>query len=292
MRKKNAIVKIISLILSGAVCVSLLCACGSSEFDAENEITVVSRESGSGTRGAFISLMGLEETGADGTYTDMTTKEAIIANKTDIMLTSIAGDKYGIGYVSFGSLSDSVKALRVDGTEPTAENVRNGSYSVTRPFNIVTQKESSVLVRDFINFILSSAGQAIVADGYIRVDDDPTFFAGTCPSGKIVIAGSSSVSPIMEKLIESYMTSNPNAEIELQTSDSTAGITGVADGTCDIGMVSRELTESEKKTVSKTTIALDGIAVIVNRENPIFDITSENVQNIFSGVKTRWSEVA
>ena len=298
---------LIAGLLTGIMAAAALAGCGgaattsstssdsttsASKFDADSEITVVSRENGSGTRGAFIELMGIEEKGADGTKVDKTTSEAVIANKTDVMLTNVSGDEYGIGYVSLGSLSSSVKAVNVDGVEATAENIKNGTYKVARPFNIATKAEISEVAQDFIDFILSADGQEIVSNGYIKVDDNAPAYAGTKPAGKIVVAGSSSVSPVMEKLKEAYLAVNTNAEIELQTSDSTAGMTGAIEGTCDIGMASRDLKDSEKETLTATAIALDGIAIIVNPANPIENITSENVKDIFTGVKTTWSEIA
>lgn len=295
--------KLVVGILLGIMTVSAVSGCGEktsnveststvSSFKSDSEITVVSRENGSGTRGAFIELMGIEEKGSDGSKTDKTTNEAIIANKTDVMLTNVSGDEYGIGYVSLGSLSSSVKAVKVDGVEATSENIKNGTYKVARPFNIATKADVSEAAQDFIDYILSSEGQEIVSDGYIKINDDATSYAGTKPAGKIVIAGSSSVSPIMEKLKEGYLAVNTNAEIELQTSDSTAGMTGAIEGTCDIGMASRELKDSEKETLTATAIALDGIAVIVNSENPIDNMTSEDIKAVFTGTKTMWSEIA
>lgn len=296
--------KLTAVLLTGILASAALAGCGgatetsdtsgsgaSSSFDADNEITVVSRENGSGTRGAFIELMGIEEKGDDGTTTDNTTAEAVIANKTDVMLTNVSGDEYAIGYVSLGSLSSSVKAVSVDGVEATAENIKNGTYTVARPFNIATQAEISEVAQDFIDFILSSDGQEIVSDGYIKVDEDAAPYSGSMPAGKIVVAGSSSVSPIMEKLKEAYLEVNTNAEIELQTSDSTAGMTGAIEGTCDIGMASRDLKDSEKETLTATEIALDGIAIIVNPENPVENLTSDNIKDIFTGTVTAWSEV-
>ena len=298
---------LIAGLLTGIMAAAALAGCGetattsstssdsstsASKFNADSEITVVSRENGSGTRGAFIELMGIEEKGADGTKVDKTTAEAVIANKTDVMLTNVSGDEYGIGYVSLGSLSSSVKAVDVDGVEATAENIKNGTYKVARPFNIATKAEISDVAQDFIDFILSADGQEIVSNGYIKVDDNAAAYAGTKPAGKIVVAGSSSVSPVMEKLKEAYLAVNTNAEIELQTSDSTAGMTGAIEGTCDIGMASRDLKDSEKETLTATAIALDGIAIIVNPANPIENITSEQVKNIFTGAKTMWSEIA
>ena len=300
MKKRNLLVGI----LVGVMAMTALAGCGettqspqsststtssSSDFKADSDITVVSRENGSGTRGAFIELMGIEEKGADGTKTDKTTNEAVIANKTDVMLTNVAGDEYGIGYVSLGSLSSSVK---VDGVEATAENVKNGTYKVARPFNIATKSDISDVAQDFIDYILSSEGQEIVSDGYIKINDDAQPYAGSKPTGKIVVAGSSSVSPVMEKLKEAYLKVNTNAEIELQTSDSTAGMTGAMEGTCDIGMASRELKDSESATLTATPIALDGIAVIVNPQNPTDDMSTEDIKDIFTGTKTMWSEIA
>ena len=299
MKKRN----LLAGILVGVMAMTALAGCGettqspqsststtssSSDFKADSDITVVSRENGSGTRGAFIELMGIEEKGADGSKTDKTTNEAVIANKTDVMLTN----EYGIGYVSLGSLSSSVKAVKVDGVEATAENVKNGTYKVARPFNIATKSDISDVAQDFIDYILSSEGQEIVSDGYIKINDDAQPYAGSKPAGKIVVAGSSSVSPVMEKLKESYLKVNTNAEIELQTSDSTAGMTGAMEGTCDIGMASRELKDSESAALTATPIALDGIAVIVNPQNPTDDMSTEDIKDIFTGTKTMWSEIA
>ena len=298
---------LIAGLLTGIMAAAALAGCGetattsstssdsstsASKFNADSEITVVSRENGSGTRGAFVELMGIEKKDADGKKVDKTTAEAVIANKTDVMLTNVSGDEYGIGYVSLGSLSSSVKAVDVDGVEATAENIKNGTYKVARPFNIATKAEISDVAQDFIDFILSADGQEIVSNGYIKVDDNAAAYAGTKPAGKIVVAGSSSVSPVMEKLKEAYLAVNTNAEIELQTSDSTAGMTGAIEGTCDIGMASRDLKDSEKETLTATAIALDGIAIIVNPANPIENITSEQVKDIFTGAKTMWSEIA
>lgn len=302
--------KLIALTLTGILAVAALAGCGSetpsttgsetsstqsassSDFKADSDITVVSRENGSGTRGAFIELMGIEEKGEDGSKVDKTTQEAVIANKTDVMLTNVAGDEYGIGYVSLGSLSSDVKAVKVDGIEATSENIKNGTYKVARPFNIATKADVSEVAQDFIDFILSSEGQEIVSDDYIKVNDAAEAYAGTKPAGKIVVAGSSSVSPVMEKLKEAYLAVNTNAEIELQTSDSTAGMTGAMEGTCDIGMASRELKESEAAELTATAIALDGIAIIVNPANPTEDMTSADIKDIFTGTKTTWSEIA
>ncbi len=219
-----------------------------SNFDTKKAINVISREDGSGTRGAFIELFGILQKNEDGTQKDLTTKEAVIARQTDVMMTNVAGDKYAIGYISLGSLNDTVKALNIEGVVPTTENVKNGTYPVSRPFNIATKGEPTGLAKDFIDFILSAEGQAVVSKSYIAVDDAPLAYAGSKPSGKIVVAGSSSVTPVMEKLKEAYLAVNPNAQIEIQMSDSSAGMNGAIDGTCDIGMASRELKDSERKS--------------------------------------------
>lgn len=262
-----------------------------SDFDSSEYISVVSREDGSGTRGAFIELFGVEQKDENGEKIDYTTEEAIITNSTDVMMTTIAGDEYAIGYCSLGSLNDSVKAISIDGAEATVENIKAGSYTVARPFNIVTKDEVSAVAQDFINYILSAEGQAVVSDnGYITVADDAESFASDNSEGKIVIAGSSSVTPVMEKLKEAYEVINTNVEIEIQESDSTTGVTSAIDGTCDIGMASRDLKE-EETGVSATKIATDGIAVIVNNSNPVNDLSKDAVKNIFTGEATAWEEV-
>lgn len=292
--------------IAASVCAALmLTSCGNdgntnpsaspsaaSSFDTEKTINVVSREDGSGTRGAFIELMGVEQKDASGNKKDMTTKEAIIASKTDVMLTNVANDPYAIGYVSLGSLSNSVKALKVDGAAATAENVKSGTYKVARPFNIATKGEPSGVVKDFINFILSKEGQEVISDGYIKINDNAESFTSDNSTGKIVVGGSTSVTPIMEKLKEAYLAINTGAEIEIQTNDSTAGMTGTIDGNFDIGMASRALKDSEKAELTDTAIALDGIAVIVNPKNTIDDLTSEQIKNIYTGNTTEWSGVA
>lgn len=264
-----------------------------SDFDSSYEITVVSREEGSGTRGAFIELFGVEEKDADGNKTDHTTVEAMITNSTSVTMTTVAGNEYAIGYASLGSLNDTIRAVKINGMEATAENIKNGSYEVSRPFNIVTKGESSEVAKDFIDYIMSAEGQAVVDEsGYIAIEDAAEAYAGSKPSGKIVIAGSSSVTPVMEKLKEAYLEVNTNAQIEIQESDSTTGIISTQEGTCDIGMASRNLQDSEIETgVEAKAIALDGIAVIVNKANPLKDMTKDQVKEIFTGAVTEWSSV-
>ena len=267
-------------------------AAAASDFDTSKSITVNSREDGSGTRGAFIELFGVEEKDADGNKIDNTTLDANITNSTSVMMTSVAGDTYAIGYISLGSLNDTVKAVKIDGAEATTENVANGSYKVSRPFNIATKGDVSEVAQDFIDFIMSADGQAIVEENHYIKASDAEAYAGSAPAGKVVVAGSSSVSPVMEKLKEAYLAVNPNAEIEIQTSDSTTGMTSTIDGICDIGMASRELKDSETEAgLTSTVIALDGIAVIVSNDNPIDGLTSEQVKSIFVGETTSWADV-
>lgn len=266
---------------------------GSDSGSASQPISVVSREDGSGTRGAFVELTGVEEKDADGNKTDNTTADAIISNSTEIMMTTVSGDEYAIGYSSTGSLNDTVKALNVDGVEPTAQNIKDGKYSLSRPFNIATKGTPGKLAQDFIDYILSEEGQKVVEDnGYIASVDDAKAFKSSGESGKLVVAGSSSVTPVMEKLAEAYKAVNKKAEIEIQESDSTTGMTAAADGTCDIGMASREIEDSEKdKGLTSQAIALDGIAVIVNTQNTRTEITTDMVKKIFTGEVTDWSDV-
>lgn len=288
--------KLTGVLILIMVTVFALSACGngntdSSSFDDGKDIVVVSREDGSGTRGAFIELFGVEVKGDDGSKKDMTTKEAIIAKQTDVMMTNIAGDNYGIGYISLGSLNDTVKALQIDGVTASAENVKNGSYAIARPFNIAMKGEPTGLAKDFINFIMSADGQAVIGASYISIDESAPAFASSKPSGKIVVAGSSSVTPIMEKLKEAYLAINTGASIEIQQSDSSAGITAAIDGSCDIGMASRDLKDSELEQLTSTQIALDGIAVIVNHANPATNLTAEQVRTIFTGEVLTWNEI-
>lgn len=264
----------------------------SSSFDTSKDISVVSREDGSGTRGAFIELLGIEVKNPGGGKKDMTTKEAIIANQTSVMMTNVAGNKYAVGYISLGSLNDTVKAVQIEGVKPTAENVKSGAYPIARPFNIATKGAPAGLAKDFTDFILSADGQAIVAKNYIAVSENaPAYVAGKT-SGKIVVAGSSSVTPVMEKIKEAYLRINPKAIIEIQESDSSAGMTAVMNGTCDIGMASRELKDTELKQLLPTQIAIDGIAVVVNNNNPVANFSKEQVKSIYTGKTLVWREVS
>ena len=305
--------KVISILLTGVMAIAMFGGCGESDgddagtntevnvsednkignFDANELISVYSREDGSGTRGAFVELFGIEQKNAEGIKVDYTTVEAIITNSTDVMMTSVAGDTYGIGYISLGSLNDTVKPLKIDGVEATIENIKAGAYTVARPFNIATKSEVNEVTQDFINYIMSAEGQAIVErKGYISVAGEESFTTNHA-TGKVVVGGSSSVTPVMEKLIEGYLTINPDAEIELNTTDSSTGMSQTAEGILDICMASREIKASELETgIVGMTIAMDGIAVIVNLENPMENLESEVVKTIFMGEAYEWSEVA
>ena len=259
---------------------------------ANDRITVISREDGSGTRGAFIELFKIEEKDTNGNKVDYTTEDADITNSTSVMMTSVAGNAKAIGYISLGSLNDSVKAVMIDGAEATVENIKSGAYKISRPFNIAIKGTVSEAAQAFISFILSADGQAVVEDnGFISATNNGAF-GGSSISGKVVVSGSSSVTPVMEKLKEAYIAVNPNAEIEIQQNDSTTGMNSVIEGICDIGMASRELKDSEVAAgITPNVIAMDGIAVIVNNENTINELTSEQVKAIFTGSITYWSEI-
>ncbi|MBQ8836505.1 MAG: substrate-binding domain-containing protein [Clostridia bacterium] len=302
--------KILSVVLA-AIMVFAFAACGNdatnagnpansgnntneATFNTSKDIGVISREDGSGTRGAFIELFGIEQKNEAGEKVDYTTLEAVITNSTAVMMTTVEGDEYAIGYISLGSLNDTVKALEIDGAAANVDNIKNGSYKVFRPFNIVTCGNVNAETQDFINFIMSADGQAVVENGgYIAVAEGAANYTATVSSGKVVVSGSSSVSPIMEKLKEAYIAANPGMTVEIQTSDSSTGVADAIDGTSNIGMASRELksSETEKGAVS-TVIANDGIAVIVNNDNPTDGLTSEQVMNIFMGNTKTWSEIA
>lgn len=319
--------KVLSTILALTLCASMLAGCGgnggssssasessasessasesstssaaeesseaSSEASAEGTsasgpITVVSRESGSGTRGAFVELIGV----VDEEDNDMTTQDATISNSTEVVIQTVAGNTGAIGYISLGSLDDTVKGVNIDGVEPTAENIENGTYTVSRPFNVATKGElTNEAAQDFMNYIMSEEGQAIVAEDYIPISGVEAFESNGA-SGSVTVSGSSSVSPLMQKLIEGYNTVNPNVSIELQTSDSTTGMTDAINGMSDIGMASRELKQEELDAgLVNTVIATDGIAIIVNNESPITDLTTEQVRDIYLGNITDWSEL-
>lgn len=259
---------------------------------AKQEISVITREEGSGTRGAFIELFGVEEKDANGNKVDNTTEEAVNTNSTEVMMQTVSGNKAAIGYTSLGALKDTVKALKVDGAEATVENVKSGTYKVSRPFNIATKGDVSDAAQDFINYIMSAEGQKVIEDnGYIS-EGNKGAFKSNGATGKVTIAGSSSVTPVMDKLSDAYKKLNANVTIEINQSDSSTGITSAADGKCDIGMSSRDLKDTElAKGLTSTKIAIDGIAVIVNNENPLDNITTEQVKAIYKGETTTWGDV-
>lgn len=275
----------------GLASVGLLTACGQAAKDtADQLITVVSREEGSGTRGAFIELVGIESKDANGEKVDNTTNQAIVTNSTAVMLQTVTGDTAAIGYASLGALDGNSKPLEIDGVAPSIDTIKSGEYKIARPFNIVTKDSISEAAQDFISFIMSSDGQAVVEkSGYIPVDAKAAYQAKT-KSGKVVVAGSSSVNPVMEKLKEAYQAVNPDVTVEIQQSDSSTGVTSAIEGSADIGMASRELKDSESSAgVSATPIAIDGIAVIVNKENPLSGLTVQEVQDIYTGKEAEWS---
>lgn len=265
---------------------------GRGDFDTSKEIGVLTREDGSGTRGAFIELFGIEQKNDAGEKVDYTTDTAAVTNSTSVMMTTVAGDLYSIGYISLGSLNETVKPVQIDGADATVENIKSGTYKIARPFNIATKEDVSEAAQDFINFIMSSDGQAVIEkNGYISVSEADSY-SGKMDSGKIVVAGSSSVTPVMEKLKEAYLVKNPGVSIEIQQSDSSTGISDTVDGTCDIGMASRDLKDSEiEKGLTATVIAMDGITVIVNNDSPVTGLTGEQVKDIFTGKAVIWSDI-
>lgn len=297
--------KITATALFGVLAVSAFAGCGgagsssngssdagsdAAKFDASKTISVVTREEGSGTRDAFTELTGVLVKDGDN-KTDNTTTSDVTINSTEAVITNVKDNDAAIGYISLGSLNDTVKALKIGGVEATADNVKSGDYAVSRPFNIAYKGELSDVAQDFVDYIMSSDGQKIVSDnGYVTVSENAAY-SGKKPSGKISVAGSSSVSPVMEKLAEAYQKVNTNAKVEIQTSDSSAGMQSAMGGTCDIGMASRDLKDEEKSALKVETIAKDGIAVIVNNANTCDDLTLDQVKSIYTGETTVWSDI-
>lgn len=302
---KSMTKKITATALFGVLAVSAFAGCGgassssngssdagsdAAKFDASKTISVVTREEGSGTRDAFTELTGVLVKDGDN-KTDNTTTSAVTINSTEAVITNVKDNEAAIGYISLGSLNDTVKALKIGGVEATADNVKSGDYAVSRPFNIAYKGELSDVAQDFVDYIMSSDGQKIVSDnGYVTVAENAAY-SGKKPSGKISVAGSSSVSPVMEKLAEAYQKVNTNAKVEIQTSDSSAGMQSAMGGTCDIGMASRDLKDEEKSALKVETIAKDGIAVIVNNANTCDDLTLDQVKSIYTGETTVWSDI-
>lgn len=287
--------KILATAAAGLIVMASLAGCGSTGsssstggFDTKSNISVITREDGSGTRSAFIELTGVQEE-KDGTKTDNTLSSAIVQSSTQAVLTGVAGDPTAIGYISLGSLNDTVKAAKIDGVEPTSETVKDGSYKISRPFNIATKDNLSEAAQNFIDYILSKEGQEIVNKDYVEAVDNAEPFAGAKGKGKVKVGGSTSVSPVMEKLAEAYQKVNKDVTVEVNTSDSSTGMSQAAEGTVDIGMASRELKDSETaKGIKGTVIAKDGIAVIVNKSNTVEDIKLDQLKGIYTGSTTTW----
>ena len=288
--------KLLTLAVATVAASSLLTGCGGSSSNdkkaaSDENITAVSREDGSGTRGAFIELFGIEQKDKDGNKVDKTTSSVQITNSTSVMMTTVAENKAAIGYISLGSLND--KAVKIDGAEASVDTVKDGSYKIVRPFNIVTKDKLSKQAQDFENYIMSADGQKIIQDnGYIKADEKAPAYKSNGAKGKVVVGGSSSVTPVMEKLKEAYAKANKDVTVEVQQSDSTTGVTNAIEGTCDIGMASRDLADSEaKKGVKATVIAKDGIAVIVNKDSKVDELTSAQVKDIYTGKTTKWADI-
>lgn len=280
--------KLAAIFTSVALAAAMLASCGGSS----DKITVISREDGSGTRGAFIELTGIEEKDSNGNKTDNTKKDALICKSTDVVLTQVSGDKNAIGYISFGSLNDTVKALKVEGVEPSTATIESGDYKIVRPFNIAVKDGLSDAAQDFENYILSSEGQDVIENaGYIKIDKSAAAFTSNNASGKVVVSGSSSVTPVMEKLAEAYQKVNSGVTVDVQQSDSSTGIKDAINGTSDIGMASRDISDDElSQGIKSVTIAQDAIAVIVNKDNAVDDITMDEIKAIYTGSKTTWSD--
>lgn len=280
--------------IAGIVVLAIIAACRDDSnskklsFDTNREITVITREAGSGTRDAFTELVGILVK-QNGKKKDNTTVEALTIDGTQGVISTVAGNEYAIGYISLGSMNNSVKALKIDGVSPDKLNVKRGTYPIARPFNVATKSQISEIAQDFLDFIMSADGQSIVdASGYVSVVEGKVYESKNL-KGKIVIAGSSSVSPVMEKLKEGYLQKNPGVEIEIQTNDSSSGMLAAKEGTCDIGMASRDLKSSEKDVLNILTIARDGIAVIVNSKNPQDNLNKETLRQIYTGLIRNWN---
>ena len=280
--------------IAGIVVLAIIAACRDDSnskklsFDTNRAITVITREAGSGTRDAFTKLVGILVK-QNGKKKDNTTVEALTIDGTQGVISTVAGNEYAIGYISLGSMNNSVKALKIDGVSPDKLNVKRGTYPIARPFNVATKSQISEIAQDFLDFIMSADGQSIVdASGYVSVVEGKVYESKNL-KGKIVIAGSSSVSPVMEKLKEGYLQKNPGVEIEIQTNDSSSGMLAAKEGTCDIGMASRDLKSSEKDVLNSLTIARDGIAVIVNSKNPQDNLNKETLRQIYTGLIRNWN---
>ncbi len=289
--ENKKILLILSIVLISSLAVTGCSKDKVTEFNSEKDITVVARDSASGTRGAFHEIMNIKVK-ENNTVEDKLVVGALEFDGQDKVITAVEGDKYGIGYISLGSVSDRIKAVSVNGVKSTVENVKNGSYEVSRPFLLVTKGVESDLVKDFLKFSSSVKGQEIAVEmHYISAADKQTEYSSSGMSGIIKVAGSTSVTPLMEKLQEEYKALNPDVTFEMQSNGSSQGIKAAIDGSYDIGMSSRELKQEEESQLNRHILAIDGIAVIVNKENPINDISSENVTKIYTGEIAKWSSV-
>lgn len=262
------------------------------ETTAGGEIHVVSREVGSGTRGAFTEITKILAKNDKGEEVDSTYEEATIVNSTEGVITSVNGDPFAIGYISLGSLNDEVKAVKVDGVEATPENINKGDYKIARPFMLAYHEANlSDVAKDFLTFIMSKDGQEIVKeDGCIPIETTESYKPANI-EGRIAIAGSTSVTPLMEKLVDKYKELNPGFEADIQSNGSSAGIQAAIEGVAEIGMSSRNLKPEELEKVESTAIAMDGIAVVVNNDNAIDDISLDNIHKIFVGEVKDWNDV-
>lgn len=303
--------KVLNLLLITIIIMSLLVGCTDNDnntpansspkntneetedFDTNKTINVITREEGSGTRGAFVEIVGILEKDTNGNEVDKTYTEAIVQNSTNAVMTGVTGDKYSIGYISLGSLNNTVKAVKIDGVEATPENILDNSYKLARPFNLAYKDDLNPLAKDFIDFILSAEGQKIAEEeGYVPINTNPPSYENINEQkGSILIAGSTSVAPLMEKLVEAYQELNPEVSIDIQATGSSAGMQSAMEGTADIGMASRELKDSELAELTSLSIAVDGITVIVNKENPLENLSIDELKSIYIGEITKWNEV-
>lgn len=286
--KKSKLAKVLTVSLAALMVFGLASCGGGSGKVSDKDITVISREEGSGTRDAFTELTGVLQDDVDKTV-----DTAEISNSTSVVTQSVAGNDAAIGYISLGSLDDSVKAVKVDGAEASVDTVKSGDYKLQRPFNIVTKGEVAELPQDFINFIMSKNGQKIIEEeGYIAANENTGDYKASGLTGTITLAGSTSVSPVMEVLADKYKELNSGVTIEIQQTGSGAGIQSTIEGVCDIGMASRALADDEaSQGLTSQEIALDGIAVIVNNDNSVEDLTTDQIVKIFTGEITNWADV-
>lgn len=284
--------KTISSVIMLVTVALIFCSCNNTGFNESRDITVISREEGSGTRASFVELFDIYSKTTSGKIYDATTDYADITQSSGVMLTSVSTNRYAIGYLSVNALNDSIRAVSIDGVEPTTDNIKNGNYKVARSFNIAVKDELSAVSKDFISYIKSSIGREIIEkSGYVAVLEGDEYVTKKL-SGKITVNGSSSVSPIMETLAEEYMKLNSKVKIEINISDSSTGITSAINGNCDIGMSSRTINQSElNKGIKSIEIAKDGIAVIVNKYNTVKNLSSSAVNSIYRGDCLRWIDI-